>query len=319
MRCLPRHAAACCPPGRGMLWQLRGGSPDAFRLHVKAADINCGQQGDLYVDVAHNCSVGGLKEAIAAQCNVSATQQRLLFMGRELLDESSLLRNHRCVPAPVRAPRPCLGPDDTQALTPSPASPPPTASGGPAPELLPRASLGAPPRDRELLSNHSTIHMTLRPALNRSSHAAAPLDEPFGAGSPGRPVAGLPEGMDPAGVPQLMENILQTFQMCVDPPAGAARTLALSCFSRVARRRTRLRADAGRRCDRRLSGAGQRGPRGGSGLPNLTGAGAGQLVGMVSPCPAPCSPSPLCALPDRALPNSVFVWDGVFESARAQT
>jgi hypothetical protein len=251
VRCLHRHAAAGaasaaagCPPGRGILWQLRGGSPDAFRLHVKAADINCGQQGDLYVDVAHNCSVGGLKEAIAAQCNVSATQQRLLFMGRELLDESSLLRNHRCVPAPVHAPWPCLGPENTQTLTPSPASPPP-ASGAPAPVLLPRASLGAPPRDRELLSNHSTIHMTLRPALNHSSHSAAALDEPFGAGSPGRPRAGRPEGEDPAGVPQLMENILHTFQMCVGPPARAARTLALSCFSRVARRRTQLRADVG--------------------------------------------------------------------------
>ena len=189
----------------------------------------------MYVDVAHNCSVGGLKEAIAAQCNVSATQQRLLFMVRELLDESSLLRNHRCVPAPVRAPWPCLNLDTTQTLTPSLPHPRHRA---PAPVLLPRASLGAPPRDRELLSNHSTIHMTLRPALNRSSHAAAPLDEPFGAGSPGLPLAGLPEGVHPARVPQLMENILQTFQMCVGPPARAASTLALSCFSRVARRRT---------------------------------------------------------------------------------
>ena len=83
---LPRH-------------QLRGGRPDehdkrACRLHVKVANMNCGQEGDIYVDVTHNCSVGGLKEAIAAQCNISATQQRLLFMGRELHDEASLLSDH---------------------------------------------------------------------------------------------------------------------------------------------------------------------------------------------------------------------------------
>jgi hypothetical protein len=56
--------------------------------------MNCGQEGDIYVDVTHDCSVGGLKEAIAAQCNISTTQQRLLFMGRELDDDASLLSDH---------------------------------------------------------------------------------------------------------------------------------------------------------------------------------------------------------------------------------
>ena len=63
-----------------------------------------------------------------------------------------------------------------------------------------------------MLSNHSTIHMTIRPVVDRTSLAAEPGDAPYDAGSLGLP---LPEGWDPAGAPQLMENILQTFHMCV--------------------------------------------------------------------------------------------------------
>jgi len=100
--CTTRHghdplAISLHQHARTSLRQLRGGSPDACRLHVKAADINCGQEGDIYVDVAQNCSVRVLKEAIAAQCNVSCSQQRLLFMGRELLNESAPLSDFRCV------------------------------------------------------------------------------------------------------------------------------------------------------------------------------------------------------------------------------
>lgn len=71
---------------RCSLRQLRGGGEGnddeacPCRLHVKVADINCGQEGDIYVDVARNCSVGGLKEKIATQCNVSCSQQRLVHM-----------------------------------------------------------------------------------------------------------------------------------------------------------------------------------------------------------------------------------------------
>ena len=62
-------------------------------------------------------------------------------------------------------------------------------------------------------------------------------------------------------------------------------------------------------CDRRLLGAGQLGPGGGSGLPNLTGADAGQLVGMVSPLSCSLPPlKPLRASRPCAPEERVFVW-----------